>query len=95
MPNISTKTRIHPYLVARFRAVQMAFQQLGMRHAMAVPYSSAPKANFDNPAPAKHWRDILKEDDEDGKGGGGGGTIRGLRGKDTERAKAAMRRLGK
>lgn len=83
---------IHPYLIARLYAIQEAFEQPGMQAAYAANITTP--QTVPPPASSKSWDDLLKED-EDGKGGegGGGGTIKGLRGKHAEAAKAAMRRM--
>lgn len=82
--------KINPYLIARFLAVQEAFLQPGLRPAIAMAGAI--------PAPKKgSWKDLLPPDDEDDGQGGGGGTQRGLRGKNSEYAKAMakVRRLGR
>jgi hypothetical protein len=84
--------KIHPYLLARLYAIQTAFAQSGFQSPVAAATSPAKAISIPN------WADILKGgDDKDGKGGdtsgGGGGTIKGLRGKNAEAAKAAMRRM--
>jgi len=79
--------KIHPYLLARLYAIHEAFAQSG--------YQSAAAASPGKAMPIPNWADLLKKDEDDGKGGdgGGGGTIKGLRGKHAEAAKAAMRRM--
>lgn len=79
------KTNIHPYLIARFIAVQSAFLQPGFRFS-SVNRNSQPIAA----AKGNNW-DKAKDEDEDDSGGGGG-TIRGNRGKNAVHA-AAMKRL--
>lgn len=76
---------IHPYLIARLRAVQAAFMQPGFQ----VPTIAFENSSTTTP---NDWKKLLNDDDE-GDGGGGGGTIKGNRGKNAEHAKAAMRRL--
>lgn len=81
---------INPYLLARLYAIQAAFEQSGYKSAYAMPNGKStvvPKSTVD-------WEALLKTD-ESGDGGGGGGTIKGLRGKHAEAAKAAMRKLGR
>lgn len=77
---------IHPYLIARFKAVQAAFMQPGFRVPVMASEQAMPVSS-----PANNWKSLL--DDEDDEGGGGGGTIRGNRGKNAAHAKAAMRKL--
>ena len=81
---------INPYLLARLYAIQAAFEQSGYKSAYAVPNSRSTAAPKATPI---DWEALLKTDD--GEGGGGGGTIKGLRGKHAEAAKAAMRRLSR
>lgn len=83
--------KINPYLIARFMAVQEAFLQPGLRPAMAMA-NTVPAAKKQG-----SWKDLLPSDDDEGDGGGGGGTQRGLRGKNSEFAKAVarVRRLGR
>ena len=83
------KTSIHPYLIARFMAVQAAFLQprFHFRVATRKGAESAPP-----PALGNNWDTILKRDEDD-EDGGGGGTIRGNRGKNAVHAAAALKRL--
>jgi hypothetical protein len=81
---------IHPYLIARFKAVQAAFMQPGFRvPAMAFETTTV----VPTPPQPNNWKKLLGEDEEGEGDGGGGGTIRGNRGKNAEHAKAAMRKL--
>lgn len=83
-------TTIHPYLIARFMAVQEAFGQPGFRPIMATNMA-APVAP---PKKSNNWKEVLKDEDKGDEGeGGGGGTMKGLRGKQAEYAKQAMRKL--
>ncbi len=96
---------IHPYLIARFKAVQAAFMYPGSRPpAMAMPNwgdllndedtDSGSGSGSASSNKSNNWKKLLDEDynDDDGEGGGGG-TIRGNRGKNAQHAKAAMRKL--
>lgn len=84
------KLQVHPYLIARLRAVQDAFTRpAGMRPAFhPANVAAAPKRS-------NNWSEVVKEDDRDSEGaaGGGRGTIKGLREKDSRNAKNAMRKL--
>jgi len=84
-------TKINPYLKARLFALKSAFLESDFYRsgAPAINNYSKPVAK---PEAAKHWRDVLQEDSEDEQGGGGS-TAKGLRGKDAEFAKQAMRKL--
>jgi hypothetical protein len=84
------KGNIHPYLIARFMAVQAAFMHPGFR----FPNTLRNTESVDNAPASKRngWQDIFKKDDDDDEGEGGGGTIKGHRGKNSARA-AAMKRL--
>lgn len=78
---------INEQLMARLHAVRAAFYDPNLADKLNSMVMETPKPNA-----AKHWRDVLQEDDS-GDGSGGGGTIKGLRGKDAEYAKQAMRKL--
>lgn len=85
--------QIHPYLLARLVAVQAAFNQPGYKMSLAVPPPSSVSTRKGN-----NWGAILAEEkkDEGSTGEGeGGGSMKGLRGKQAEYAKAAMRKLGR
>ncbi len=87
------KATVHPYLIARLRAVQNAFTQPVLRPAFSANIAQniavAPKK-------ANNWNDIVKKEDEEGEGGTGGrGTIKGLRQKDSDNLKNAMRKLSR
>ena len=83
--------QIHPYLLARLVAVQAAFNQPGYKMALPVaPHTSKQTARKGN-----DWGAILKKEEEDKDGEGGGGSMKGLRGKQAEYAKAAMRKLSR
>lgn len=84
-------TTINPYLVARMYAIHAAYAD--PKFGALGGFSRMVQENIQHPNAAKHWREALQED-EDGDGQGGGrGTIKGLRGKDAEHAKQAMRKL--
>lgn len=77
---------IHPYLIARFIAVQQAF----MANGITAPRPLSPKPTSNN------GNGSLNGDDDDEGSGGGGGTIRGNRGKNAvHAAKEAMRKLSR
>lgn len=83
--------QINPNLIARLHAIQHAFANGG-----AFPRITITNPNETTPAKAAaaagHWRDALPRDDDEDEGGGRG-SARGLRGKDAEHAKRAMRKL--
>lgn len=80
-------TEIHPYLLARLLSVQAAFGKIELR--LSILKNSA----------AVQEPIVSENDSNDEKGGSGGnngsggGTAKGLRGKNSEYAKAAMRKL--
>ena len=82
---------INPYLLARLYAIQAAFEQSGYKSAYSTPNGKSTAAPKATPI---DWEALLKTTDDE-SGSGGGGTIKGLRGKNAEAAKAAMRRLGR
>lgn len=82
------RTRIHPELLARFLAVQDAFNNLGY-----VPSHKKTKRVDPHKPRGNNWNEVISKEDDDDGDTGGGGTMRGLRGKQAEYAKAAMRKL--